>query len=321
MINKNKKLFVSVSLLLMLFSVFVAIFFPANISPEFSGSSELEINFSNKIEENSFNNLILNNNGEVEKRNENYLIKTDSLTDEAYIKLTNTITNQIGAFSIIKYESFSPIISKELKSKSIIAILIASLLIVIYVSYAFRGVSYPVESYKYGVVSTIALLHDVLIPFGVFALISPFTSATIDTLFITALLAILGYSINDTIVIFDRIREVLKINKDESGNKTFEEIIDISVKKSIRRSVYTSLSTMIPLLIISIFVPITKWFAFTLFIGILTGTYSSLFFAPSLLLYWHKLYPSKQKNNENEKSDIEEAEDRLREVLRNQNTI
>lgn len=186
-----------------------------------------------------------------------------------------------------KFESIGPSLGKELKEKAIQAIIIVLIFIVLYIAYAFRKVSKPVESWKYGLAAIIALTHDILIVTGVFVFLGKFGGVEVDSLFVTALLTILGFSIHDTIVTFDRIRENLfKTQKYDN----FEEIINISINQTIVRSINTSLTTFLALLAILLFGgESTKYLAMALSIGIIVGTYSSIFIAaPALLLFNRK---------------------------------
>ncbi|MEZ7820874.1 MAG: protein translocase subunit SecF, partial [Patescibacteria group bacterium] len=144
-------------------------------------------------------------------------------------------------------------------------------------------VSYPIKSWKYGVIGVIALLHDILITIGVFAVLGKFLNIEVDMLFITALLTILGYSINDTIVIYDRIREnVLKINGD------FTSIVDKSINETIARSINTTVTTLLSLIAVFLFGGDSiKMFALSLIVGITLGAYSSIFIASPLLVTLH----------------------------------
>lgn len=299
------------------------LFISPNVAPEFSGSASLRVSFYDR-QNYSVVDAVLDNfaySVSVERISEKeYLFLTRSLDDAAYTELTAYITGEVGAYTVTEYQSFSPSISQELVRKSFIALVAAALIIIGYISFVFRGVSRPVESWKYGVVATIALLHDVIVPLGVFALLSLFSSAAVDTLFVTALLATLGYSINDTIVIFDRVRERLHVNQRKGNREEFGAVVDYGVRNSLRRSVYTSVSTMIPLVLLFVFVPVTKWFSVALFVGVVAGTYSSLFFAPSLLLLWSRYFPQGDRK-ERESTDTERAEEALRGVLRGNDTL
>ena len=158
------------------------------------------------------------------------------------------------------------------------------LLIVIYITWVFRKVSRPVASWQYGVAAVIALFHDVFIPVGIFSILGHYLGAEIDLLFVTGILTILGFSVHDTIVVFDRIRENLR----QSGSKSFEETVNASINQTMGRSINTSLTVLLTLLAIYVFGgETTKYFSLLLMLGIFFGTYSSIFVASSLLVSWH----------------------------------
>lgn len=183
-----------------------------------------------------------------------------------------------------RFESIGPVIGRELKTKSIYSIIVILLAITIYIAWAFRRVSWPVASWKYGLTAIITLFHDVLIVMGVFVFLGRFLGVEINTAFVAALLTILGYSVNDTIVVFDRIRENLTRSRED-----FETIVNISVNETINRSVNTSLTTFLVLIAIFLFGGATiKYFVLALICGVIIGTYSSIFVASPLLVWWFK---------------------------------
>ena len=160
---------------------------------------------------------------------------------------------------------------------------------IVFIAWAFRGVSKPVQSWKYGIVAIVTLLHDILVPAGLFAILGRFVGAEVDALFIVALLTILGISINDTIVVFDRIRENLRFNEDKGRREEFEEVVGRSITQTIARSINTSLTVVIVLAALYLLGPVvTKNFALTLIVGMIAGTYSSIFLASPLLVAWQK---------------------------------
>lgn len=323
MVNKYKKIHIILGTSLIVLSLALIIFITPNIAPEFTGSSSMDIKFENETSIDVVNEVISEYKKDVEiseKDNAVINLKTGALNDEEYIDIVSYIGEEIGKFSIISYESFSPSISQELLRKAVIILIVAILIIIGYISIAFRKVSRPVASWKYGMVATVALIHDSIIPLGIFSLIAPFTAASVDTLFVTALLATLGYSINDTIVIFDRVRERISNNTIKKNKENFGDVVDYGVRNSLRRSLYTSISTILPLALLVIFVPVTQWFALALFIGIFAGTYSSLFYAPSVLLMWNAIAPQKETNKK-EKTDVQKAEDALRDTLKGSDII
>ena len=155
------------------------------------------------------------------------------------------------------------------------------LAIILFITYAFRKVSRPVSSWKYGVITIVTLLHDIIIPTGIFALLSHYTGAEVDTLFVLALLTILGLSVHDKIVVFDRIRENLK----DGERKDFAQTVGISTSQTIVRSINITLTIIFVLVPLYLFGPeTTKNFALILTIGLFFGIYSSLFFASPLLI-------------------------------------
>ncbi len=182
------------------------------------------------------------------------------------------------------FSTISPVISEELKRKAVWAIGLVMLGISLYVAFAFRKVSHPVSSWKYGVITLITLVHDVIIPAGIFALLGKLIGATADTNFVVALLFVMGFSVHDTIVVFDRVRENLIIFRDKMK---IGEIIDKSVMQTLHRSINTSLTVALVLLAIYFFGPAgTKLFVLTILIGIIAGTYSSILVGSPLLALW-----------------------------------
>jgi preprotein translocase subunit SecF len=182
-----------------------------------------------------------------------------------------------------KFEFIGPSIGKELKRKTEIAIILALLAITLYIAFAFRKVSRPVSSWKYGVTSLIALIHDILIPLGVFSVLGKFYNIEITIPIIAALLTILGFSVHDTIVIFDRIRE----NILRRGASSFEETVNWSLNQTLGRSISTVLTVLIVLFSLFFFGGQTlKYFSLALIIGITSGAYSSIFIASPLLVTW-----------------------------------
>jgi preprotein translocase subunit SecF len=210
------------------------------------------------------------------------LVKFISDDDEINSKVQEKI-KEVYPNSVVERTSFiSSAISKELKSRAIQATVLAIVGIMIYIMWAFRRVSYPVESWKYGLAAIIALAHDVIIVLGVFAYLGHQYSVEVNIPFVAALLTILGYSVNDTIVIFDRIRE--NLNKVEAKKK-FEDTVNRSINESLARSINTSLTVIVVLLAIIFFGGESiQHFSIALLIGITLGTYSSIFIASAILV-------------------------------------
>lgn len=228
----------------------------------------------------------------------NYTVRTRELS----IDERQALIQALGNPTIEKQNTIGPIAGAELKSKAVKAVGVVMLMIVLFITFAFRKVSRhrvggqapPVSSWKYGLATIIALVHDVIIPTGVFVILGHYLGIEIDLLFVTGLLAILGYSVHDTIVVFDRVRENLRINTEGNMKEDFETTVGKSVAQTFGRSINTSLTIFITLLALFLVgSPATKDFALLLIIGVIIGTYSSIFVASPLLVTFHKLQKNK----------------------------
>jgi preprotein translocase subunit SecF len=224
-----------------------------------------------------------------------YILRQRDLNNEEKNTL-ETALGTLGAVHEDQYNSVGPIIGSELVQKAWIAIVLVVASIIAFIAFAFRGVSKPIASWKYGVVAIITLLHDILVPLGLFAALGHFAGAEVDALFIVALLTILGISINDTIVVFDRIRENLRLNEDKHRHEGFDEVVGRSIMQTLARSINTSLTVIIVLVSLYFLGPAsTQTFALTLIVGMIAGTYSSIFLASPLLVVWERLSRGKNK--------------------------
>ena len=219
------------------------------------------------------------------------VIKTRALTDVERARLVDFTRTTDASVQQIGFTSIGPSVGAELKHKAITAIILVLIIIICFVAYAFRKVSEPVSSWKYGFVVIIALIHDIIIPTGVFALLGHFLGAEVDTLFIVALLTTLGLSIADTIVVFDRIREHLKT---AANKKPFSEIVGESLSETFGRSINTSFVVLVMVVSLAVFGPASTYlFAITLAVGMFFGTYSSIFLASPLLVIVEQLQKKK----------------------------
>ncbi|MBX4192294.1 protein translocase subunit SecF [Candidatus Parcubacteria bacterium] len=215
------------------------------------------------------------------------ILRQRDLTVDEKNTLLQPLRN-MGEMEEVQFTSIGPSIGQELMQKAWIAISLVVILTILFIAFAFRHASKP-SSWKYGVVAIITLLHDILVPTGLFALLGHWYGAEVDALFIVALLTILGISINDTIVVFDRIRENLALNDEKRRHEEFEQVVDRSIRQTIARSINTSVTVVIVLLSLYFFGPeSTKSFALTLTVGMIAGTYSSIFLASPLLVVWEK---------------------------------
>ncbi len=185
----------------------------------------------------------------------------------------------------LSYTSVGPALGSQFATKALWAIFAVALVIALYIAFAFRKVSRPVSSWYYGLAVIAILIHDLIIPAGFFAILTYFTDAQVDALFITALLALLGYSVNDTIVIFDRVREKLAYNEKTNAKEPFEITIGKSIDETMSRSINTSLTTALALGALVLFgAAVTRDFALVMLVGVIAGTYSSILLAAPLLI-------------------------------------
>ena len=216
------------------------------------------------------------------------LIRLRSINEHEHQQLLVAVAGSPNPFSVIQekqFNSIGPTIGAELRRKAYVAIALVLVLILVFVSWAFRHVSKPVASWKYAICAIVALGHDVLIPTGVFAVLGRFAGAEVDALFVTAILTVLGFSVHDTIVVFDRIRENLR----KTPNESFDAIVGRSLKETIGRSITTSFTVFIVVAALFWFgADVTRYFALTLLVGVVVGTYSSIFLASPLLVSWHQ---------------------------------
>ena len=189
----------------------------------------------------------------------------------------------------LSFDSVGPTVSRDIARNALISLVIASLAIVLYVAFAFRNVPAPASSWSFGFMAIAALLHDALFVLGIFSLLGHFFQVEIDALFVTAILTVIGFSVHDTIVVFDRIRENLRREKG-----SFEEIVNHSILETLARSINTSLTVILTLLALLLFGGQSiRYFVLALLIGVASGTYSSIFNASPLLVTWYD-YRQKQ---------------------------
>ncbi|MEI7497680.1 MAG: protein translocase subunit SecF [Candidatus Falkowbacteria bacterium] len=184
----------------------------------------------------------------------------------------------------LRFDAVGASVGQELKSKAVSSIFWVMLFILMYISWTFRKVSKPVASWKYGLAALVALFHDAIITMGVFAVLGKFYGVEINTAFVTAILTVIGYSVHDTIVVFDRTRENLP-----KSHLDFEGTVNMSLNQTLVRSINTSLTVLLTLIAVTIFGGASiRTFALALTIGIAIGTYSSIFVASPLLVVWEK---------------------------------
>lgn len=289
-IINHKKIFISISIALIALSIASMLVFGLNVGIDFKGGALAEVVYKTErlsqetlnksLADLNFGAISLQPTGEL-----GYIVKSRDLTDAEHSQLLQALSQgQENILTEMSFNSIGPSVGRELTRKAVVAIVLVSLAIILFITFAFRKVSRPVSSWKYGVIAVIALLHDITIPAGIFAGLSHYYGAELDTLFVVAALTILGLSVSDTIVIFDRIRENLR-NQAPSSKTSFSETVGRSLEQSFVRSLCTSLTVILVLLALFFFGPVsTKYFALMLTAGMFFGTYSSIFLASPLLV-------------------------------------
>ncbi len=280
------KVWLGISAFLVVGSLIALGVFGLKMGIDFTGGSLVEWQFEQRPSVDEFRSFLTANSIDAvvqEIGDTNLVARAGVLSPETHTALNDAIEVAYPSAQEMRFDSIGPVIGKELKKKSITAVIVLLTLILVYVAFAFRKVTEPVASWKYGLLTIIAAIHDVIIPLGIFALLGQFYGFEINTAFIAALLTILGYSINDTIVVFDRTRENLVASR--HSDEEFGSIVNRSVQETMARSINTSFTTLLVLLAIYFLgAEVTKTFTLTLIIGITAGAYSSIFLASPLLV-------------------------------------
>lgn len=290
-IIKHRNIFFTIAVLFVGSAIFSTIFFGLNLGADFKGGSILEASYASErptmevIKER----LVTADFGDARVQpagEQGVIVRTGAVEEGEKERILMALSaDGVDQVTEERYSTIGPTVGAELRAKAWVAILVVVVTIALFIAYVFRTVSHPVSSWKYGIIALVALVHDVIIPTGIFALLG----YEIDSLFIIALLAVLGISINDTIVVFDRIRENLKLKISDN----FAETVGKSVEQTFARSLNTSLTVLIVLLTLVFTGPeATRHFSLALALGVFFGTYSSIFLASPLLVE----FESRQKN-------------------------
>ncbi len=287
----RKRFFIFFSASLVALSLVAAVVFGLRLSIDFTGGTLVEVSYpsdrpahaevSERLEALSLGGLTLQPAGES-----GYILRAREIRQEERAALFDALS--LGGAHEVREERFAsigPAVGEELKRKSIVALAVVLAMIILFVAWAFRRVSRPVSSWKYGAVAVLTLFHDITIPTGVFVVLGKFAGVEIDILFVTALLAILGYSVNDTIVIFDRIRENLARNEEYRVREDFGATVGKSLEQTYVRSINLSITTALVLASLLVFGSSAVFtFALALMLGVIAGSYSSIFLASPLLV-------------------------------------
>lgn len=286
---KFKNLFFIFSLLIILPGLFFLITSGLKLGIDFTGGALIEYQFEKNIDVNNLREQlkILNiEAGQISpSSNYSYILRTKHLEQITIDKLKVELSKKFGKVEERRIENIGPVIGAEVSKKALIALLISSIGIVLYIAYSFRKMPKPASSLRFGIAAVIALIHDILLVAGIFAILGKFMFVEADVLFVTALLTVVGFSVHDTIVVFDRIRENLL----KRAGKKFIDVANISIVQTLGRSLNTSLTVIFVLIAMLLFGGETiRWFVVALLIGIISGTYSSIFNATALLVWWEE---------------------------------
>lgn len=281
-----RKLWYTISVILILPGIIALFTWGLKPGIDFRGGTLMEVRFNKQITADEIRTSLKDLNMTdlvIQSTQENsFFLKTAPVTQEEHTKITEALS-KIGKSEEIRFETVGPVVSNDLKQKAVIAVILASLAIIIYIAFAFRQLPRPASSWRFGVSAVIALIHDLLFVTGLFAILGHFFGYEIDSLFITALLTIMGFSVHDTIVVFDRIRENLR----KHPTTSFEENVNNSIIQTLNRSLNTSLTVLIVLASLYFLGGESlKVFVLTLLVGVTIGTYSSIFNAAPMLVSW-----------------------------------
>jgi preprotein translocase subunit SecF len=285
----KSRLWLALSLTLVAAAIAAIAVYGLNFGIDFTGGSLLQVqapatsteHIRSAVEQAGFESVVQPSEGE------SYFIRLAPVTEEQHQTIFAAVKTVSPEATETRFDTVGPAIGGELERASILASVLMLVLITVYVGWAFRKVTKPVASWKYGVVTMVSAFHDIIIPLGVFAILGHYFGYQVDMAFVAAILTILGYSINDTIVVLDRTRE--NLIRRRHSDATFGEVVNASVMETLGRSLNTTFSTLLPLL--AVFVvggATTRPFVLALIIGMMSGAYSSIFVASPLLVEWEK---------------------------------
>lgn len=317
----NKKIFLAIALFVMVASTTIIATLGLNLGIDFTGGSLTEVSYQvapakteveNAVNRQDLGGISVRKSADETGRDA-FLVQTRDLSEAERVELEGAVTSVGEGGEVVRFTSIGPVIGQELKDKALYALFAVVMIIIIYVAFAFRGIGTPVSSWVYGAITIFALVHDVLAATALMSILGYVAGVEVDVLFVMALLAILGYSVNDTIVVFDRVRENLIANRTEkrtkreeagiayedveySLTKPYGEIVGTSVKETLARSINTSMTTFVALVALYfIGSAATQTFALILMVGIFFGTYSSICIASPLVVTYAQWRAKKEE--------------------------
>ncbi len=287
----KRKYFYTFSITITMVSLIMLLMWGLRLGKDFTGGTRMNVEFSKEFNsqeiQESLKNLSLQELAIQKTENNTVAISFGSSDEDLNNKVRNELKTLDSDYKELRTEFTGSSISDQIKKNALMAVILANLGIGIFIAWAFRKVSRPVPSWQYGIGAVIALVHDVLITVGVFAFLGKFHGVEVGIPFIAALLTILGFSVHDTIVVYDRIRENLLKS---SSKEKFEDVVNKSLNETLARSINTSLTVLLVLAAIVLFGGESiRYFSIALLVGIFFGTYSSIFVASSLLVTSYKL--------------------------------
>ncbi len=286
----KKNWFFLISALVIIPGVVSLLMFGLRFGIDFAGGTLWELQFKERIEKSKIETVITTAGVKLssiqETPNSSYLLRAGHIDQQTNQIILNQLNEQFGQVQELRFETVGPTVSKQLRENAFKAVGFSLLGIILYITWAFRRVPKELSSWRFGVVAIIALIHDVLVVVGAFSLFGHFWGVEVDSLFITALLTVIGFSVHDTIVVFDRIRE----NLVKQPGAELGVVVNDSILQTLGRSIATSATLVFVLIALLLFGGETiRWFIVALLIGVISGTYSSIFNAAPLLVVWYHL--------------------------------
>ncbi len=286
---RYKILYFVLSLLIILPGLYFLFTSGLRLGIDFTGGALLEYQFENRIDLNDLKQQISLQGieaGQINSSTNNiYIIRTKPVDQSKINQLKQSLNKKFGKVEERRVEFVGPVIGAELSRKAFIAVILASLVIVLYIAFSFRKIPKPASSWRFGITAVVALVHDILVVVGVFAILGKILGVEVDTLFVTALLTVIGFSVHDTIVVFDRIRENLRIGGGDRSQ--FNALVNASINQTLARSINTSLTLVLTLIALYFLGPANlQYFILIILVGTIVGTYSSIFVASPLLTLW-----------------------------------
>lgn len=284
---KYKWWYFGISLLILVPGIFSLIKYGLKPSIDFTGGTLLEIQTTKSVTNDQLIALGKKQNIEISSvqpsGSNSYILRAKDIDKDQNEKFKSAVASVSGGLKELQYESVGPVVGRELTQKAILAVIVASLAIIAYIAWSFRQVPKPYASWKFGVSAVLALVHDALVVLGIFSILGHVYGVEVDALFVTAVLTVIGFSVHDTIVVFDRVRE----NLPKMPKESFEDVVDFSLAETLVRSLNTSLTVILTLVALLLFGgETTHWFVLALLVGIISGTYSSIFNAAPILVLW-----------------------------------